>query len=319
VKNKLMSQRTSCTFITLVTAAALSWCAETSATKSYVLGPDDQISMHVLNVDEIGPQPIRIDMQGNINIALAGRIHAGGLTVEQLENEIAKRFKSYLLNPTVSVTIMEYHSQPISILGAVNRPGIHQLQGHKNLFEALSLAEGLRTDAGDEIRITRRKEWGPIPLQGAITDPSGEYSVASVSIKSIMEATNPKENIAMKPNDVVSVPKAKMVYVVGSVRRPGGFVLSEKATLSVLQAVSLAEGLDRTAASHKAVILRSATPTVQRAEVPIDLGRILSGKSNDLPLQANDILFVPNNMAKSIALRTAEALIQTGTGMAVYK
>jgi len=313
-----MSRRISYMFVALATAA-LGWCTETSAPKSYVLGPDDQISVHVLNVDEIVPQPIRIDMRGNINIALAGRIRAGGLTVEQLENEITKRLTSYLLRPTVSVTITEYHSQPISILGAVNRPGIHQLQGHKNLFEALSLAEGLRTDAGDQVRITRRKEWGPIPLEGAVTDPSGEYSVASVSIKSVMEATNPKENIEMKPNDVVSVPKAKLVYVVGSVRRPGGFALSEKETLSVLQAISLAEGLDRTASSEKAVILRSATATAQRAEVRINVGRMLSGKSNDIQLQANDILFIPNNMAKTIAMRTAEALIQTGTGMAIYK
>jgi len=284
-----------------------------------VLGPDDQLSVHVLNVDEIGPQPIRIDMEGNINVALAGRIHAGGLTVELLENEIAKRLKSYLLSPTVSVNITEYHSQPISILGSVSKPGIYQLQGHKTLFEALSLAEGLRTDAGDQIKITRRKEWGPIPLESAVTEPSGEYSVARVSIKSIMEATDPKENIEMKPGDVISVPKAKMVYVVGSVRRPGGFVLSEKETLSVLQAVSLAEGLDRTAAPRKAVILRSATENAGGTKVPIDVSSILSGKSNDLPLKANDILFIPTSAAKSIGYRSTEALIQAATGVVIYK
>jgi polysaccharide export outer membrane protein len=258
-------------------------------------------------------------MQGNVNLALAGRIHAGGLTVETLEIEIAKRLKRYVLSPTVSVTITEFRSQPISILGAVNKPGIHQLQGHKTLFEALSLAEGLRTDAGDQIRITRRKEWGPIPLKDAVMDSSGEYAVASVSIKSIMEATNPQENIEMKPNDVISVPKAKMVYVVGSVHRPGGFVLSERETVSVLQAVSLAEGLDRTASAGKAVILRSSNGSGHGAEVPIDVGKILSGKLKDMPLEANDILFIPNSKIKSIALRSAEALIQAGTGMAIYK
>lgn len=295
------------------------WCDGTLAPKGYVLGPDDQVSLHVLNVDEIGPQPGRIDMGGNLNIALAGRIHAAGLTAEQLESEIAKRLKQYVLNPTVSVTVTEYHSQPISILGAVGKPGIHQLQGHKRLFEALSLAEGLRPDAGDQIKITRRKEWGPIPLDNAVTDPTGEYSVASVSIKSIMEATNPRENVEMRPNDVVSVPKAKMVYVVGSVKRPGGFVLTEKETISVLQAVSLAEGLDRAAASRRARVLRGATATTARMELPIDVKSILSGKASDIPLQPNDILFIPNNAMKSIAFRSAEALIQAGTGMAIYK
>jgi polysaccharide export outer membrane protein len=126
-----MAQRTCCILITLATSAVLAGGADSPSARSYVLGPDDQISVRVLNLDEIGPQPVRIDLQGYINVALVGRIHAGGLTVELLETEIAKRLKSYVLSPTVSVTIMEYHSQPISILGAVNQPGVHQLQGHK--------------------------------------------------------------------------------------------------------------------------------------------------------------------------------------------
>src|SRR3954468_19644825 len=83
--------------------AALMWSADVPAPTTYVLGPNDQISVHVLHLEEIGSQPIRIDMQGYINVALAGRIHAGGLTVESLENAITERLKSYLLNPTVSV------------------------------------------------------------------------------------------------------------------------------------------------------------------------------------------------------------------------
>jgi polysaccharide export outer membrane protein len=262
---------------------------------------------------------MRIDMQGYINLALAGRIHAGGLTVESLESAIADRLKSYLLNPTVSVTIAEYHSQPVSILGAVNKPGVHQLQGQLRLFEALSQADGLRPDAGDEIKITRRKEWGALPLQGAVVDPSGDYSIGRVSTKSIMEASNPEENIELKPNDVISVPKAKFVYIVGSVRRPGGFALNEKDTISVLQAISLAEGLEKTASAGKSVILRSSSGSAHDAEVPINVQSILSGKSQDVQLHPDDILFIPDSKAKAIALRAAEALVQTGTGMAIYR
>lgn len=314
-----MSHKTCSILITLAISTAAGWCADSSPAKSYVLGPDDQITVHVLHIDEIGPQPIRIDMQGYINVPLAGRIHAGGLTVDSLQSEIAKRLSSYLLTPTVSVTIVEYHSQPISILGAVNKPGVHQLQGHMTLFEALSQADGLRPDAGDQIKITRRKEWGPIPLPGASADSSGDYSVASVSTRSVMEATNPEDNIELTPNDVISVPRAKMVYIVGSVRRPGGFALNEKETISVLQAISLAEGLDRTAAAQKAVVLRSVAGSARGSEVPIDIQKVLSGKLKDMPLQANDILFIPNSKTKTIALRSAEALIQAGTGLAIYR
>ncbi len=300
-------------------SAALVLSAETPAATSYVLGPNDQISVRVLHLEEIASQPLRIDMQGYINLALAGRIHAGGLTVESLENAIAERLKSYLLNPTVSVTIVEYHSQPISILGAVNKPGVQQLQGRLRLFEALSLADGLRPDAGDQIKITRRKEWGALPLQGTITDSTGEYTIGSVSTKSVMDAANPEENIELKPNDVISVPKAKLVYVVGSVRRPGGFALNEKDTISVLQAISLAEGLEKSASAGKAVILRNGSGSAHGAEEPINVQKILSGKSQDMQLKANDILFIPDSRVKAIALRAAEALVQTGTGMAIYR
>jgi polysaccharide export outer membrane protein len=298
---------------------ALVLSAEAPTATSYILGPNDQISVHVLHLEEIGPQPIRIDMEGYINVALAGRIHAGGLTVKALEEAIAERLKSDLLNPTVSVTIVEYHSQPVSILGAVNKPGVHQLQGQLRLFEALSSVDGLRQDAGDQIKITRRKEWGVLPLEGTITDPSGEFSIGTVSTKSVMEASNPEENIELKPNDVISVPKAKLVYIVGSVRRPGGFALNEKDTISVLQAISLAEGLERTASAGKAVILRNANGGANATEVPINVHSILSGKSKDMELKANDILFIPGSKAKAIALRAAEALVQTGTGLAIYK
>lgn len=300
-------------------SAALIASAETPVATSYILGPNDQISVRVLHLEEIGSQPVRIDMQGYINLALAGRIHAGGLTVESLEDAIADRLKSYLLSPTVSVTVVEFHSQPVSILGAVNKPGVHQLQGQLSLFEALSLADGLRPDAGDQIKITRRKEWGSLPLEGTITDTSGEFSIGSVSTKAIMEAAKPEENIQLKPNDVISVPKAKMVYIVGSVRRPGGFALNEKDTISVLQAISLAEGLERTASPGKAVILRNASGSAHGAEVPINVQSILSGKSKDMQLQADDILFIPDSKAKAIALRAAEALVQTGTGLAIYR
>jgi polysaccharide export outer membrane protein len=286
---------------------------------SYVLGPDDQISIRVLDVDEISPQPVRVDAQGNITVPLAGRLTVAGATVEQLEAEITKRLKNYLLNPTVSITITEFRSQPISILGAVNRPGVHQLQGHKNLFEALALAEGLRPDSGGEIVITRRKEWGPIPLAGAVDEEDGAFSVARVSVKSVMDGKHPNENIDMRPNDVISVPKAEMIYVVGSVRRPGGFVLSEKKALSVLQALSLAEGLDRTASAKNATILRAIPGSTQHSELPVNVQKILTGKSNDMALQANDVLFIPNNTAKSVALRSVDALVQTGSGVIIYR
>src|SRR5579871_1871649 len=107
---------------------------------------------------------------------MVGRIHVSGLTVDQVENFLKDRLKKYFQDPEVFVYLTELRSQPISVLGAVNNPGVHQLEGHKTLFEVLSLAGGLRSDAGYSVKITRRKEWGKIPLPSAKDDSTGNFS-----------------------------------------------------------------------------------------------------------------------------------------------
>jgi polysaccharide biosynthesis/export protein len=286
---------------------------------SYILGPDDQVVIHVLDSDEIGVSPFRIDMRGYINVPLAGRLQAAGLTVDQLEVALVARLKEYLQTPVVTISVFEFRSQPVSVLGAVNTPGVHQIRGRKTLFEVISEAGGLKNEAGNSIKITRRKEFGSIPLPSAAPDPSGEFSVAEVSVKSVMEARIPQENIQIQPNDVISVPKAELVYVIGAVKRAGGFTLSEREQISVLQALSMAEGLDRVASPANARILRAADGVTVRSEIPVDLNRILTGKISDVQMRANDILFIPDSAAKSAAMRALEAAIQVGTGVAIYR
>ena len=134
-----------------------------------------------------------------------------------------------------------------------------------------------------------------------------------------MEAKNPQDNIEVLSNDVITVPKAELVYVVGAVKRPGGFPLAEKEQISVLQAVSLAEGLDRVAGVNQARILRQLRPGAERTELKVNVGQILDGRAKDVSLQANDILFIPTSVAKSTSLRVMEVAIQAGTGMAIYR
>jgi polysaccharide export outer membrane protein len=285
---------------------------------TYTLGPGDQIIIRVLNLEEIDNRPVPIDLRGSINLPVVGRIQASGLTTEKLEAAIAERLKKVLVKPDVSVYLAEMRSQPVSLLGQVQTPGVHQLQGQKNLFEVLSLAGGLRQEAGPVINITRRLEWGPIPLPGASNDSTGRFSVASIDVKSVMNASNPAENILIMPNDVISVPKADTIYVIGAVKKPGAYVLGEHHTLSALQVLALAEGTDKTAANQDAKIMRVLPDSNDRAEIPVDLRTILSGKTPDIPLTADDILFVPTSKAKAVGYRALEALVQAGT-IAVYR
>jgi polysaccharide export outer membrane protein len=285
---------------------------------NYILGPDDQITLSVANLEEMSGKPMRIDMRGDVNVPIAGRIHAAGLTPDQLESEIESRLKGQLNDPRVIVSITDFRSQPVSILGAVNSPGVHQLEGRKTLFEMLSLAGGLRPDSGNTVRITRELKWGRIPLSTAHDDPTGRYTVASVTVKSIINGTDPAENIVIKPGDTITVPKADLIYVVGSVKKPGGYVLGQDESLSALQVLSLAEGLDHNAAGGKARIMRIVPGSPTRREIPINLSKLIAGKTPDLPLKSDDILFVPNSAAKNALARTAEAAISVGTSIAIY-
>jgi polysaccharide export outer membrane protein len=285
----------------------------------YLLGPDDQLEISGPELNDAANKPIRIEGDGDIQVPLVGRVHVAGLTVQQAEQEINKDLSKYIRDPQVVVSVAEKRSQPVSILGAVNTPGVHQVQGRKTLLEMLALAGGMRPDAGYSIRITRGLEWGCIPLPKVEPDASGRFSVAEVNLKKIMEAKNPEENIQIYPHDVISVPKAEFVYVIGDVKRSGGFVLGEKESMSVLQVLSLAEGLNTTADARHARILRPVHGTDQREELPVDVKGVLAGKKTEITLRGDDILFVPGSTGKKASLRALEAAIQTGTGLAIWR
>lgn len=289
------------------------------ARSTYLLGPDDQLEITGPELAEFGTKPIRIDSEGDVQAPLVGKVHVAGKNVQDIEKELNQALSKYIREPQVVVNVAEVRSQPVSILGAVNTPGVHQVQGRQTLMEMLSLAGGIRQDAGYSVRITRQVEWGCIPLPGAKLDASGKFSVAEVDLKKIMEAKDPGENIQIFPHDVISVPKAEMVYVIGEVRRSGGFVLGEHQSISVLQALSMAEGLNTTADTRHSRILRLNHDADQREELPVDVKDLLAGKRKDVNLQADDILFIPGSTGKKVALRTLETAIQTGTGLAIWR
>jgi polysaccharide export outer membrane protein len=282
---------------------------------TYLLGPDDELEIAGPELDDNAARTMRIEGDGDIQVPLVGRVTVAGLTVQQAQQELNKRFSTYLREPQITLSVKELRSQPVSILGAVNAPGVHQVRGYKTLLEMLSLAGGLRPDAGHRIRITRRHEWGCIPLPGATLDASGQFAVADVSWKEMMAGLIPHANIQILPHDVISVPRAEMVYVIGDVKRSGGFVIGDNQSMSVLQVLSLAEGMNGTADRKHVKILRPAAAGGQRAEIAVDVKAMLEGKAEDVALHADDILFIPGSNGKKASLRALETAIQTGTGL----
>jgi polysaccharide export outer membrane protein len=281
----------------------------------YELGTEDLINIWVLEADEFGGKTFRVARE--VNLPLVGRVPAAGLTIEQFEDELRKRLTKYIKEPQVVVNVAEFRSQPVSVIGAVSNPGIFQLRGRKSLVEVLSMAGGLRNDAGSAVKITRRRDQERIPL--ATTTEDGEFYVADVPLKNLMDAGNPERNIEIRSNDVISVPAARQVYVIGNVERSGGFALHEKDTVSVLEALSMAGGLSRAASPQNAKILRPLLGGPKRAELPLDVHKILEGKASDVPLLPDDILFIPGSAAKSSAARALDALIQSGTYLGIAR
>ena len=219
-----------------------------------------------------------------------------------------------LKDPRVSISVSTVSSQPVSVWGAVNKPGVYQLTGPKTLIEVLSLAGGLRADAGSMLRITRESAYGDLNLPGKRIDLTQKYEVADVDLDDLMRAKIPTGNVMVEAHDVVTVPKADLIYVVGKVRRPGGFPIQAHEKLGLLQGLALAEGLDANAAPKHARILRWAGDGKDRVEIPVNIAKLLEGKGADLSLQANDVLFIPADTVKSVGMRAAEVALQLGTG-----
>jgi len=281
------------------------------------LGPDDQIVVLGPNAEDIVNKPTRIDAKGDVTFPLVGSLHAGGLTLHEFERALNERMSTFVRNPQLVVNVAEYKSQPVSVFGAVNNPGIYQIQGQKNLVEMISMAGGLRPDAGAEVTVTREVALGRIALPGEHLDESGRYSTVKFQLHDVIGGRRPDENIEAKAHDVISIAKAATVYVFGDVKKPGGFLMAGESTISIIQALSLAEGPERTANLKKARIIRNSSSPA-RQEIACDLQKVLSGASEDLGLRPKDILYVPSSTGKKVAFKALETAIATGSGIAIW-
>lgn len=278
---------------------------------NYVLGPNDQVLVRAPNVDEINEKPFRIDADGNINLPLLGRIRAGGMTVQELEADLTRRLREYVREPQVIITVVQFRSEPVFFVGAFKSPGIYPLQGRRTLVEMLTALGGLQPNASRHIKITRRAEYGAIPLPNAIEDPEKKISTVEISMGSLRENVNPAEDILLQPYDVISVERAEMVYINGEVGKVGGIELGERDSITVAQALTQAGGFGRDADRAKVRVLRPVENTNRRAEIDINLKRVLEGKDNDFPLLPNDLLYVPRSYTRQVWTVVGQLAIST--------
>jgi polysaccharide export outer membrane protein len=272
----------------------------------------------VLDLDELGERTTKIDGSGFINLPVAGRIYASGHTAEWLQGEIAARLLVYLKHPEVTVTVVELHEVMVSVTGAVNSPGSRKWDPHKRLLDAIADSGGFKADAGPFIHLTRFADQGPIPLSSSALDATGSFFVAQVEIARLLNGQNPVENFLLRPLDTITVPQAGIVYVLGEVGHPGAYDFGSP-SISVLDALARAGGSNRNADFSHVRVLRLLPGSTERTEFVMNLNRMLAGKSSEFLLGAQDIFYVPTNKGKVVTTRALEAIVGTGSSIAVFR
>jgi len=265
---------------------------------NYVLGPNDQILIRAPEADEINQKPFRIDGDGNVNMPLVGRIHAAGMTLQELEVDLVRRLREYYRDPQVFVDVVQFRSAPVYFVGLFMRPGIYPLQGNRTLTEMLSSVGGMQPYASRHITVTRHEEYGAIPLPGAIVDPEKKVSTVEISLGSLRQNVNPAENILLQPYDVITVGRAELVYVNGEVLRIGGIELGERESISVMQALSQSGGFSKDAKRERVRILRPIETTNRRTVIEVDAKALFDGKGIDVPLLPGDIVYIPRSYTR---------------------
>ncbi len=293
--------------------------AKTAA--DFVLGAGDTLALEVSDMPEVSTKAVKISSDGTLELPMAGSMHAAGLTVTQLRAELVHRLSKYVNDPAITINVVNNGSQFVSVIGEINSPGLRLLDGPRDLIQIISAAGGTKADAGPQVIVTREASRGTLPTADGIRPvASGTSTRLTLPLNALTSGDSPGSNILLLPGDVVSIPKEQLIYVVGDVHRAGGFPMSSRESISVLQAMSLAEGANPNASLKKAKILRpTADSKSVPAEVPINLDAILGGKAADQPLFANDVLFIPKNTAKSGGKRAAEIMLQVATGVAIYR
>lgn len=269
------------------------------------IGANDLIAVSVYDQPEF-TRSVRVSADGFIRLPmLERRIEAEGLLPNELETRIAEalRGESVLVDPIVTVTIAEYHSRPISVAGAVKTPVTFQAVGPVTVLEAITRAGGLRPDAGLEILVTRSQP-GERGKPTALTQ--------RISVKGLLDAADPELNLRLYGGEEIRVPEIGKIFVVGNVKKPGAFSIQDTSETTVLQMLALAEGLTPYAGKQAFLYRREASGS--KNELPIELRKIMDRKAPDVPLVANDILYIPDNRGRRLTAAALDRIISFGAG-----
>jgi polysaccharide export outer membrane protein len=262
------------------------------------LGVDDLVAVSVYDAPEL-TRSVRVEADGTIHLPLLKNgVVASGIFPGQLEASVASALKDeeILVDPVVKITVVEYHSRPIAVMGAVKLPLTFQAVGVVTLLDALAHAGGLSPDAGTEIVLTRGDQ------------------VDRISVKKLLKDADSSVNFTLHGGEQIRVPEAGKIFVLGNVHKPGGFVIHDTNDESVLKMVALSEGLMPYAA--KLAYVYRPDETGAKKEIPVELEKIMQRKSPDVALLIDDVLYIPDNKSRRTTMTVIDRITQFGASTA---
>jgi polysaccharide biosynthesis/export protein len=270
------------------------------------VGPDDLLALSVYDSPEL-TRTVRVDADGNIRLPmLKDSVQVRGMVPSQLESAIAKALTkgNVLVDPIVTVTIVEYQSRPVNVVGAVKNPLVFQATRPIPLLDAIARAGGIREDAGSDIVVSKE----------VMTDGKPTRITQTIPVRKLIDNADPALNVMLHGGEEVLVPEALKIYVVGNVKKPGAYPVRNDEETTILQLLALSEGL--TPYSSKVAYVYRRSPGGSKTEVPVPLAKIMKRQSPDVPLQANDILYIPDNNGKRLTAETLDRIAGLGTATA---
>lgn len=259
------------------------------------IGPNDLIAISVYDAPEL-TRSIRVSGDGSIRLPmLKERLRAQDLLPVELETLIASALQEegILVDPIVIVTVAEYHSRPINVMGSVKKPLTFQATGNVTLLEALGKAEGLASDAGPEILLSRANP----------TNPSAPL-VERIAVRELIDQARPDLNFQLFGGEEIRVPEARKIYVAGNVKKPGAIPVRDGSPITVLKALGISEGL--VPYYKKTAYILRPDDMGTKQEIPVELNQILARKSEDLALRAEDILYIPDDNKRRVTMNIIE-------------
>jgi polysaccharide export outer membrane protein len=261
--------------------------AQSGAKNALVIGPGDLLHIQVFNTPELEQHPRVLD-DGEVPLEFIGNVHLAGLTPDEAAHEVEQRLISgkFVRQPQVTVVVDQFATQNVSVLGEVHLPGSYQLSAPRSVIDVLAMAGGITNLADRNITIKRQSSEKEKVSYFLSNDPNAAFD----------------QSVLVYPGDAVLVEKAGLVYILGDVRNPGGYVLDDnQSRLTALQIIAHAGGLNKTAVASHVRLIRK-TPDGGYSESSLQLSKIEKGKTPDINLMAGDVIYVPFSYAKGIGL-----------------